>query len=521
MREEQQELRSHHISVVMTNNSLIDGRQWKTRLQNNDEINRCVVLSSDKKRSDFQSVDNLIVDIMMNIDVKLPDVIVCCCNSKRDKDIVKLITALSNSSINISIRDIDIMNVSVMFDEVDVSANLNKASDFINFTRELSNSVVRDIHLITATPYDKFWKKLKKNNGLLTLSNINQDLVGEQPAIEELIHNYRQLSDHNRVFINVFPNDDVEYIKHVYREQIRPRGEVFRLFAPPNRFCKNHNAVKDYFVGEGAIVVNINGISKDIIFNETQKVSINDFNENTLRNKNALMYETLTKLSELFVGRNIVITGFNCIERGVTFQTNGFNFTDMIIPDMSCVASAVQIVGRANGGKEFVKPHNIYMPTKLMTIVKKQIEYGMKLMRDNPTSIGELDFRDKTKKEKEQLRWSIPEVISVSIETYNHLLEKTNRRYNHRRIDEFMNEYPSIDVSDYKFTMASQQYAEVGYNKNIKTIEKAERLQKPYSSFDRKTEINKNPNRKIYKIYGDHKNYKLYILKYDGTIPLE
>ena len=156
-----------------------------------------------------------------------------------------------------------------------------------------------------------------------------------------------------------------------------------------------------------------------------------------------------------------------------------------------------------------------------MTIVKKQIEYGMKLMRDNPTSIGELDFRDKTKKEKEQLRWSIPEVISVSIETYNHLLEKTNRRYNHRRIDEFMNEYPSIDVSDYKFTMASQQYAEVGYNKNIKTIEKAERLQKPYSSFDRKTEINKNPNRKIYKIYGDHKNYKLYILKYDGTIPLE
>ena len=63
------------------------------------------------------------------------------------------------------------------------------------------------------------------------------------------------------------------------------------------------------------------------------------------------MYKTLSKLHQLYSKTNIALTGFNCVERGITFQTNGFNFTDMIIPPIKDIATSVQLVGRANGGK--------------------------------------------------------------------------------------------------------------------------------------------------------------------------
>ena len=89
--------------------------------------------------------------------------------------------------------------------------------------------------------------------------------------------------------------------------------------------------LKIFFI-KNFIVVVINGKSKDIYVPNEKTISINTFNERHFSGKlDVEMYKTLAKLHSLYFEKNIVITGFCCIERGITFQSNDFNFTDMII----------------------------------------------------------------------------------------------------------------------------------------------------------------------------------------------
>ena len=53
------------------------------------------------------------------------------------------------------------------------------------------------IHLITATPYDDFWKKMK-TLGFNKLKNLRPE-INEIPPPEELINSYMKLQDHNMV----------------------------------------------------------------------------------------------------------------------------------------------------------------------------------------------------------------------------------------------------------------------------------------------------------------------------------
>ena len=95
--------------------------------------------------------------------------------------------------------------------EADKPANLSNVCDFISYSKELS--CIDSIHLITATPYDNFWKKLKKQD-LNMLKNLRHDIEEMVPP-QELIEEYRQLKEHKIVYVKSTMISD-EFIIDIY-----------------------------------------------------------------------------------------------------------------------------------------------------------------------------------------------------------------------------------------------------------------------------------------------------------------
>ena len=102
------------------------------------------------------------------------------------------------------------------------------------------------------------------------------------------------------------------------------------------------------------------------------------------------------KWNELNPEMNLAITGYWVIERGITFNTSGFNFTDMILSNyhLSSIGKLIQLAGRGSGGKKYVNQMNIICTTKIKdTIINfnKNLEEICSL---NPEYFNRTDFID-------------------------------------------------------------------------------------------------------------------------------
>lgn len=497
----------HHTTIIFTNNSLIEGRQWNIRLENENNFRKVAILSSDTQRAMFNSSDKFL-GYCSCIDKPddLIDVLVVCNNSKRGDDILKIIKTFNERRINLSTIGIVNYKFTIMYDEADVSSNLNIALEHINKLDSID--CIESIHLITATPYNKFWNKLKQID-LPQLKNLRYEL-SEVTSPKILIDDYRQIQEHNIIYNNVELNP-VEYIKHTYTNFIEGNTtNALRIFAPPHKYIETHEEIKKFFLYKEFIVVIINGREKCIYFSSSEKISINDFNKKRIsKEKDVEMYRTLTKLHSLYSNTNIVITGFNCVERGITFQTNGFNFTDMIIPPIKDVAIRVQVGGRANGGKEYVDKHNIYMQEEMFVEMKNKIKYAMDLIESPPELICETDFRETTEKEKDMVNWSVPQIISCNKEIFEDLIIKRGVKFDKYKILKWLKDN-NVDLEGY----AKIQWAcstDKSYKKNIIPLINAKVNNNKLCLFRKK---DKHKGIKMYNLYFDHKNHNIIILKY-------
>lgn len=503
----------HHMTIILTNNSLIEGRQWNIRLSNDNNTRRNVsILSSDRKRAQFNDVNSFLgycVQIIKPDD--LIDTLVVCNNVIRNSDLKKIIETFANERINLQNIGINKCKFTVMFDEVDRSANLNNACEFIDYSKEFL--CIDSIHLITATPYDDFWKKMK-TLGFNKLKNLRYE-INEIPPPEELINSYMKLQDHNIVYVESTLEAD-EFIKDIYYKYIPKNKYPIRLFAPPTKYTNTHESIKKFFLEQNWIVVVINGKSKDIYLPEVT-LSINEFNRTYFPKKEDVeMYKTLSKLHQLYSKTNIVITGFNCIERGITFQTDGFNFTDMIIPPIKDIATSVQLIGRSNGGKKYVQKHNIYIQKEHYTKINNRIDYALKLIESNPIEVCETDFREKTNKEKDMVRWEVPISIDLQREEFGYIVEKNGIRFRKERTFELFTKH-NINIEGYDSAMWNNPTPNDAYNKNILPLLNAISKNEPISLLHKKE---KNKNKKIYSVYFDNRNYKVILVKYNGDIPM-
>ena len=467
-----------------------------------------------EKRAKFNEANNFLgYCTQINKPDDLIDTLVVCNNVIRNNDIKNIIETFDSGSINLKKIGINKYKFTIMFDEVDQAANLNNACEFLDYSKEFL--YIDSIHLITATPYDNFWKKME-TLGHNKLKNLRHQ-IHEIPSPKESIDSYMKVQDHNIVYVESTLESD-EFIKDIYYKYIPKNQYPIRLFAPPSKYTNTHESIKKFFLEQNWIVVVINGKSKNIYLPDGTK-SINEFNKTYFpkKNEDVEMYKTLSKLHQLYSKTNIVLTGFNCIERGITFQTNGFNFTDMIIPPIKDIATSVQLVGRANGGKKYVQKHNIYIQEEHYKKIDKRIKYALNLIQSNPKEVCETDFREKTNKEKDMVRWEVPISIDLQKEEFDYIVDKNGTRFRKERTFKLFTEH-NINIEGYDSAMWNNPPHANGYNKNIIPLLNAISNNEKICLLHKK---DKNKNKKIYSVYFDNRNYKVILVKYNGNIGIE
>jgi hypothetical protein len=435
---------THHMTLVLTNNSLPETEQWKHRLEKNFEegINSRVISSRKEKGDDnFKNLSGLITSMVKAKTASdLPDMLVMCTHAKRTDDVFEFLKILKRGNVNFTRIGVHRITLTIMFDEADKNIALIveclKQIDKLlssSSTTGRFDDILRDIHFITATPFDRFWKMLS-SIGIHTLKNLNSALKEMDPdsvlhmSQKELMTQYRYLSDHHhRKDIEYITDNPVEYAAMVLakiREEEhdgKRDGKPLTIFAPGTVYIESHVAMKDMMLASGISTVLIMNGKNKVFYSHGGVESIKAFNErNSVKGE---MKDTLVKWRQLNPTASLVITGNLNVERGITFCTCGFNFTDLIVSHCHIrnLESLIQMLGRANGGKEFVEIMNIWAHTNVVKTANDRIAIVNELLSRDPEEFKERDFRKMSKHEFMEPAMTVPIVIQLTHEVYSSL----------------------------------------------------------------------------------------------------
>jgi len=410
---------NHLIEIVITNNSMEETVQWQYRtgehFKGEEDITIDILSSKSKSYKDIYSYIGKIQNLK-NKEKSLPNILIMCANDKRVcKDLIELLDSFEDIKFHIS------------FDEVD--KNLKVIHDFIcQIKNYIDNNIIIGITFITATPSTDFWRMLEKQN-ITRLLNMCSDNTDE---FEDLLSVYRQFKDHNFIIHNNNDINPLNYIKDVFLNNLIPDDNEKKVIFAPAHIYKNvknvgsHDEVVTFFKSKGYCVLLLNGEFKGFVYpNFSYNIELDEFKKR-YKVKGELR-DVLRKWNELNESLNLVITGNAVIERGITFNTSGFNFTHMILSDyfLSKENNLVQIAGRATGNKKFVDIITIICTQK---IKDKVINYNDKLISLctlNPKYMNRSDLVDTDS--------TIPvKVIFNDLETRNtiiNLIEKHKKGY--------------------------------------------------------------------------------------------
>ena len=411
---------AHIIQIIITNKSLGETKQWKVRTKNKMDQYENIdvdILSSDVN-SEYHSIDKFITKIMMaKSKNELPNILIICFHKKRIEDILTLFQMFSGKTVMIQ-------NVKLKFnlslDEPD--ANLGLCSMFLKKYKDHMNQI-DNIEFITATPYEKFWDMLHEH-GIFKLTNPNNDRQDctNGKEYDEYLDNYRQIKDHKHLVCNHRTTNPLEYIEYVFssvytvfdtdihgnKVQIDEKPYVDMsdttrkiIFSPAHLFTVkegvgSHIEVAQFYNSKGFTVYLSNGKFKGFIEPNGERISQEDFD--TQYNIRGELRDTMRLWARINPTKNLAITGYWTIERGITFQTDGFNFTHMIISDYhsQMLNKLIQLIGRGTGNNEYItNACNIICPQHIIDTVDEMVDKTVELKRSNPENYNFADFSDK------------------------------------------------------------------------------------------------------------------------------
>ena len=212
---------------------------------------------------------------------------------------------------------------------------------------------------------------------------------------------YRRLKDSIKVEENYVTADASDYVKHVMlknREKLVRPG--LRAFIPGEITKASHNAIADFLHNElGFVVIIINGERKEILVPGSKTIDLRAY-LTVGSGSEAPPEEFNTQLAKLYTANDwkrfpLAITGFYCVERGVTFQCgpetdpkkglhDGFLFDYGVIPPIGHKAEAYQTMARLFGNVGELpayKPVEIYTSSAMFNKVEKQEEMAVNLAR--------------------------------------------------------------------------------------------------------------------------------------------
>jgi len=462
----------HHITVILTNRSLLETQNWEHRLNDKTRGLKIKTLSS-KQEASFNSIDEIITHLTTARNPnQLMDMLLMCTHGVRTEDIITLVDTLENGNLyfgNMGIRQI---TLTIMFDEADKNTPL-----IVDFIKRLSkifedkniNTTVRDVHFITATAFGPtFWKPLEKAN-IKQLKNIKHALK-ESPNVvklshEELLRDYRKINDHNiKNDIENMTDDPVFYASLILQKILARRNqtnEVLTVFAPAEILLTSHYNMVALFHANGFVCLILNGEKKGFETPDGTFIPLEHFNGPNFKGE---LYDTLVKWRRLNPTTNLAITGYLNVERGVTFCTRGFSFTDMIVSSyhLHNIASLIQILGRANGTKEYVEIMNIWSPKKVIEKANEQIDILNELHARDPEIYIESDFRRKTKREIMDVAMTVPDVIPITQEEFTEInTTKKGKVYNKQKILDIIGKH-NPELSQRLSSMEKKQITQPG-----------------------------------------------------------
>ena len=393
------------LSIVFSNNSLLEGKAWKSRTAAKFINGEIVVqrLASDAKikgSKDFSKGTELLATFSTFAGKKdnkrqLGDILIMCSHPVRINDVIEVIDCQAGL---ISAHGVK-FKYNIFFDECDEKKNLTNMVKFINtmYDKKLTY-LIDEVQLITATP--------GRNRMLQRLKNITSDAerlfnIRNKLPIKRRVKDYRKITD-QEYFPFEGPKDPTEYINHLYdkRPEILVAGKVY--FIPAHHWCSRHEDMANLkvFQDKGYWVLILNGKHKE--FRSPLGEIVNIMPE---LKKGGELRDILRLWRQNNPTAGLVITGKMVLERGLTFNTDGFNFDYMIISGYFAkhICTLVQLCGRGQGQIQFVGDFKVVMPQALYDNVKKYIEDSEKLIESDPefydqdmlTNLGKVDeFQD-------------------------------------------------------------------------------------------------------------------------------
>ena len=404
------DLEDHLIEVIITNNSLLETEMWKVRTKNkfgeNQDISVDILSSS--KDSDFGNIHQFIDKIITaKSRSDLPNVLIVCFHKKRVcDDLFKLFDTFCGG--NFVLNSVK-LKFNLDFDEPD--ANLGITSTFLSRYKKYEH-IISGIMFITATPYDEFWDMLIKNE-ITQLLNLQNKTGFSRESYEEYLDSYRSVKDHKFIPYNNNTTNPLEYItkifENTYREVDVSGNEIgepkpyidqtkpYAIFAPAHLYTEalgvgSHEEIVEYFTTKGDTVFLSNGKFKGFVDPSGSRQLLTSFNEQ--HGINGELRDTLKKWRQLNPRKNIIVTGYWTIERGITFCTDGFNFDYAILSTyhLNKLNKLLQLIGRTTGGKKFVDIMTIICPKLIYDIVINLVENTIALRKLNPENYNKTDF---------------------------------------------------------------------------------------------------------------------------------
>jgi len=403
-------LYDHLIEVLVTNNSLAETEQWKVRTKtkfgDNQDISIDILSSS--KESDFNTIHQFISKIITaKTRNELPNVLIICFHKKRVcDDLFTLFDTFCGG--NFILNSVKI-KFHLSFDEPD--SNLGITSTFLTRYKKYEH-IIAGIMFITATPYDDFWNMLIEN-GITQLLSLQNKTGFSKESYEEYLEGYRSIKDHKFIPFNNDTNNPVEYIKKVfeskYKEVDASESEIGHLlpyidesiqgniFAPAHLYTEtlgvgSHEEMVDFFTSKGYTVFLSNGKFKGFVDPSGARQPLTSFNEQ--HGIEGEYRDSLRKWQQLHPTKNIAVTGYWTIERGITFCTDGFSFRYAILSNyhLNKLNKLVQLIGRTTGGKKYVKEMTIICPKLIYDTVINLVENTIALRKLNPENYNKTDF---------------------------------------------------------------------------------------------------------------------------------
>jgi|LauGreDrversion4_2_1035121.scaffolds.fasta_scaffold180262_1 hypothetical protein len=366
------------INVVISANNILLVKQTESRVRNdlateseegaNDAVIKAGVFSwtSGEKECNISPTD-LAFRLLGEIEM-----VVLCANPIRLKYLDQMLRRLSACPLFTK-------KINVWIDEADKSIKLWSKHEAL-----LSLPAIHQVTLVSATFGSVFAKY-----GTLSV-------LGFYKTHPEC---YRRLKDSVKVEENFVTASALEFVKHVmlkHRAKLVRPG--MRAFIPGETKKASHDAIADFLHKElGFVVIIINGERKEILVPGEETIDLRAY---LTVSSSEVPSEFNTQLAKLYTGNNwarfpMAITGFYCVERGVTFQCgpeldpakglhDGFLFDYGVIPPIACKAEAYQTMARLFGNVGHLpkyKPVEIYTSSAMLNKVEKQEEIAVNLAR--------------------------------------------------------------------------------------------------------------------------------------------